>query len=135
MSKHDPIADMLTRIRNAQSVGEKEVYIPASNLKAAILKVLQEEGYIEDFSVNKSTDKNSAKRDIFVTLKYFQEKGVIEKIKRISRPGLRVYRRHDAMPVVRANLGIAIVSTSEGVMTAKNATARKLGGEVLCAVE
>jgi small subunit ribosomal protein S8 len=131
MSIHDPIADMLTCIRNAQSAGEKKVKVPSSNLKITILKVLLEEGYIENFE----TFSESGKNKLAVSLKYYQGKPVIEKIKRVSRPGLRIYRRSDQLPVVLAGMGIAIISTSKGVMTEKTARTQKLGGEVLCTVE
>ncbi len=131
MSMHDPIADMLTRIRTAQRVGEERVKMPSSKLKLAILKVLQEEGYINSFDVLTS----DGKKDIVVTLKYFQGRPVIENIQRVSRAGLRIYKRSDALPVVHAGLGIAIVSTPKGVMTERSARSLKLGGEVLCTVE
>jgi len=127
----DPIADMLTKIRNAQAVGHEEIKLPASKLKAAILAVLKEEGYIENFEVLTETKKNYLK----AVLKYFQDRPVIEKINRISRPGLRIYKHSDAMPTVRAGMGIAIVSTPKGVMTAKAARAQHVGGEILCVVE
>lgn len=127
----DPIADMLTRIRNAQAVGEKKIKLPASKRKAAILAILKEEGYIESFDVV----ANGAKKDINVTLKYFQDRPVIAKIQRVSRPGLRVYKQSNAMPTILAGMGIAIVSTPKGVMTAKTARAQNVGGEVLCVVE
>lgn len=131
MSMHDPIADMLTCIRNAQSAGEKKLKLPSSQLKVAILKVLVEEGYIESFEdlVEKG------KKSLIVSLKYYQGKPVIEKIKRVSRPGLRIYRRSDQLPVVLSGMGIAIVSTSKGMMTEKTARAQNLGGEVVCTVE
>jgi small subunit ribosomal protein S8 len=131
MSMQDPIADMLTRIRNAQAVGGLNLEMPSSNLKLAILDVLKSEGYIEDFqklSVN-------GKTDIQVTLKYYQGRPVIEKIKRVSRPGLRIYKGSNELPVVLAGMGIAIISTSKGVMTGRSAQAQNLGGEVLCTVE
>lgn len=131
MSMQDPIADMLTRIRNAQSVGQTETTFAASNFKIAILKVLKDEGYIEDYSV----DKAEGKKNITVALKYYQGRPVIEKIKRISRTGLRIYKASNKLPVVRAGMGIAIVSTSKGVMTERSARMQKLGGEVLCTVE
>jgi len=127
----DPIADMLTRIRNAQAVGEKKIKLPASKRKAAILAILKEEGYIESFDVI----ANGAKSDINVILKYFQDRPVIAKIQRVSRPGLRVYKQSNAMPTILAGMGIAIVSTPKGVMTAKTARAQNVGGEVLCVVE
>lgn len=131
MSMQDPIADMLTCIRNAQAIGKKQITMPASKLKAAILKVLQEEGYIESYEVKTSDGKQS----LDVVLKYFQGRPVIEKIRRISRAGLRVYRGSDNLQVVRAGMGIAIVSTSKGVMTERAARSQKLGGEILCTVE
>lgn len=131
MSMQDPIADMLTRIRNAQAVGEREITLPSSSLKQAMLKVLKEEGYIEDFQ-----EKNIAeKKCISVTLKYYSGSPVIAKIKRISKPGLRIYRSSNKLPSVLSGMGIAIISTPQGVMTEKNARAKNLGGEVLCTVE
>lgn len=131
MSMQDPISDMITRIRNAQAVGEKQVQFPASKFKMSILKILQEEGYIVSFS---ETNANG-KKNISVILKYYQDKAVIEKITRVSKPGLRIYRRTSGLPTVRAGMGIAIVSTPKGVMTERNARAQNLGGEVLCLVE
>lgn len=131
MSMHDPIADMLTRIRNAQNVGEQQVKMPSSKLKVAILNVLKEEGYVEDFEVSTTDGKNN----VNVSLKYFQGRPVIEKIQRVSRAGLRIYKRSKVLPVVRAGMGIAIVSTPKGVMTERAARAQNLGGEVLCTVE
>lgn len=131
MSMQDPIADMLTRIRNAQKVGEKQITMPGSKHKVAILKVLQSEGYIEGYELIKS----DGKQNLNVALKYYQGRPVIEKIQRVSRLGLRIYRGSDKMPVVRAGMGIAIVSTSKGVMTERAARAQKLGGEILCTVE
>lgn len=131
MSMQDPIADMLTRIRNAQAVSHKQVILPASKLKMAILKVLKDEGYIEDFEKQSVDGKNN----INVMLKYYQGRPVIEKINRVSRPGLRIYKRSTGMPTVRAGMGIAIVSTPKGIMTERAARAQKLGGEILCTVE
>lgn len=131
MSMQDPIADMLTRIRNAQAVGSLSLELPSSNVKQAVLNVLKSEGYIEDFEVVTAEGKT----DLKVTLKYYQGTPVIEKIKRVSRPGLRVYKRTDELPTVLAGMGIAIVSTSKGVMTERSARAQNLGGEVLCTVE
>lgn len=131
MSMQDPIADMLTRIRNAQMIGEKQITLPASKLKVSILKVLLEEGYITSYE----SFKADGKTNLGVTLKYYQGLPVIEKIKRVSRNGLRIYRGADKLPAVRAGMGIAIVSTSKGVMTERNARAQNLGGEVLCTVE
>ena len=131
MSMQDPIADMLTRVRNAQMVGEKDVSIPFSTLKVAILNVLKEEGYVSDFQ----TVDTDGKKNIKVGLKYYQGNPVIDKLKRVSRPGLRIYRRHDQLPTVLGGMGIAIISTPQGVMTEKSARAKKVGGEVLCTVE
>ena len=131
MTMQDPIADMLTRIRNAQAVAETNVKMPASKLKAAILKILQEEGYIQSYEIV----AQDGKKDLNVVLKYYQGQPVIEKINRVSRVGLRVYKSADDLPVVRAGMGIAIVSTPKGVMTAKAARAQNVGGEVLCVVE
>lgn len=131
MSMHDPIADMLTRIRNAQNVGEPQVKMPSSKLKLSILEVLKEEGYIDSYDVSTDDGKSS----VSVSLKYYQGRPVIEKIQRVSRAGLRIYKRSNALPVVRAGMGIAIVSTPKGVMTERAARAQNLGGEVLCTVE
>lgn len=131
MSMSDPIADMLTRIRNAQSARETQVKIPASKMKMSILRVLMDEGYIE--SVNVSEVDHI--KELVVGLKYFQGKPVIEKIKRESKPGLRVYRGVRNLPVVNAGLGIAIISTPKGVMSEKVARSQGLGGEVICTVE
>jgi small subunit ribosomal protein S8 len=131
MSMQDPIADMLTRIRNAQAVGEKQIKMPCSTVKMAILEVLKQEGYIGSYE----TLSEGGKKDLTVTLKYYQDKPVIDKIKRISRPGLRIYKRNNELPTVLAGMGIAIISTPNGVMTERAARALKLGGEVLCTVE
>jgi small subunit ribosomal protein S8 len=131
MSMQDPIADMLTRIRNAQAVGEKQVILPASKFKSAILNVLQEEGYIDSFE----TIVNNGKKDTTIKLKYYNDRPVIEKISKVSCPGLRVYKQTDELPTVRAGMGIAIISTSKGLMTEKTARSQKLGGEVVCLVE
>lgn len=131
MSMSDPIADMLTRIRNAQSAGEQHVKMPSSTLKVAILNVLKEEGYIDNFEVS----EDNGKKNLRVALKYFQGRPVIEKINRISRAGLRIYKGTDKLPSVAAGMGIAIISTPKGVMTERAARAQKLGGEVLCTVE
>jgi small subunit ribosomal protein S8 len=122
----DPIADMFTRIRNGQSAAKTAVTMPSSKLKVAIANLLKEEGYITDFSV--STD---AKPQLTVELKYFEGKEVIETIKRVSRPGLRVYKGRDELPKVQAGLGIAIVSTSKGLMTDRAARNAGLGGEII----
>mgnify|MGYP003731232971 FL=1 len=126
----DPIADMLTRIRNAHMVDKKEVNIPASNLKSAIASVMQQEGYIESFSV----DGEAATKTLTLKLKYYDDKPVIESLQRISKPSLRVYVKSTEMPSVMNGLGIVIVSTPKGVMTGQNAAAENVGGEVLCSV-
>ncbi len=125
----DPIADMLTRIRNAQMVGKASVSMRASNLKSAIAKVLKDEGYIKDFDVDASD-----KPQLTISLKYYQGKAVIEEVRRVSRPGLRIYKDSDSLPRVKGGLGIAIISTSKGVMTEKEARTQNIGGEVLCEV-
>src|SRR5476651_1611767 len=130
MSMTDPIADMLTRIRNAQMVGKTTVSMPASKLKASIAKVLQDEGYIDGFA-NKDAD---GKPQLEISLKYYAGTPVIEKIERVSRPGLRIYKGRDDIPKIMKGLGIAIVSTSKGVMTDRKARATGIGGEVLCIV-
>lgn len=131
MSMTDPIADMLTRIRNAQKSGQVDLSLPSSKLKIAVIKVLQQEGYVDSFEIKKQDGKSN----LNVTLKYYQGRPVIEKIKRVSRPGLRIYKSSSMLPIVRAGMGIAIVSTPKGVMTSRAAQAQKLGGEVLCTVE
>lgn len=130
MSMHDPIADMLTRIRNAQMVNKPRVSMPASKLKSAIASVLKDEGYIDGFNVQ----QNSGKPELEIDLKYYAGRPVIEKIERVSSPGLRIYRGSDKIPVVMNGLGVAIVSTSQGVMTDRKARAAGIGGEVLCVV-
>ena len=130
MSMTDPIADMLTRIRNAQSASKAQVSMPASKVKAAIASVLKEEGYIRDFGVTEV----DGKPELTIILKYFQGKPVIEAIRRISRPGLRIYKGKDELPKVRGGLGVAIVSTSQGVMSDRAARAAGHGGEVICIV-
>ena len=130
MSMSDPIADLLTRIRNAQMVSKTTVTLPSSKVKAAIAQVLKDEGYIDDFRV-----KNEAgKSELEITLKYYAGRPVIERIERVSRPGLRVYKGHDALPQVLNGLGVAIVTTPKGVMTDRKARASGVGGEVLCIV-
>ena len=131
MSMQDPVADMLTCIRNAQAMGIQKIKMPHSNLKGEILNVLQQEGYIESSDVV----AEGCKKVVSVTLKYYEGRPVIEKIKRISRPALRVYRGYDKLPSVRGGIGISIISTPKGVMADKNARAQKLGGEVICTVE
>ena len=130
MSMSDPIADMLTRIRNAQATNKVSVSIPSSKTKVGIAKVLKDEGYINDYAVG----DQDGKQVLEVTLRYFEGKGVIDMIKRVSRPGLRQYRGKDDLPRVYDGLGIAIVSTSRGVMTDHAARAAGQGGEVLCLV-
>jgi small subunit ribosomal protein S8 len=134
MSMHDPIADMLTRIRNAQLVGHTEVTMPASGLKSAIAKVLKDEGYIEDFAIRDKGGENGAKKELAIGLKYYAGRPVIERIERVSKPGLRVYKGRDDIPRVMNGLGVAILSTSRGVMTDRKARADGVGGEVLCIV-
>ena len=130
MSMSDPIADMLTRIRNAQIVEKTNVVMPSSKLKVAIAKVLKDEGYIDDFAVR----GEAARPELEISLKYYAGRPVIERIERVSRPGLRIYKgRHD-IPQVMNGLGVAIVSTSRGVMTDRKARANGVGGEVLCYV-
>jgi small subunit ribosomal protein S8 len=130
MSMSDPIADMLTRIRNAQASEKVSVEMPCSKVKVAIAAVLKDEGYIEDFKVSADTGKNTLE----IGLKYYAGRPVIEKIERVSRPGLRIYRASRDIPAVMNGLGIAIVSTSRGVMTDRKARASGVGGEVLCIV-
>jgi small subunit ribosomal protein S8 len=131
MSMTDPIADMLTRIRNGQNVSLKSVSMPSSRLKESIARVLKEEGYITGFEV---ADQPGNKHELTITLSYFDGKAVIEKIQKVSKPGLRIYRGKGDLPTVMGGLGVAIVSTSEGVMTERNARAKSFGGEVLCIV-
>jgi small subunit ribosomal protein S8 len=130
MSMHDPISDMLTRIRNAQLVGHAEVTMPASRLKASIAKVLKDEGYIDDYALRDS----GPKKQLAIALKYYAGRPVIERLERVSKPGLRVYKGRDDIPRVMNGLGVAILSTSRGVMTDRKARADGVGGEVLCIV-
>ncbi len=130
MSMSDPVADMLTRIRNGQSAGKQRIVMPASKLKAAIAQLLKDEGYVADVAAV----ENDGKRALEVTLKYFQGAPVIEMIKRVSRPGLRIYKNRDELPSVRGGLGIAIVSTSKGIMTDRAARKAGVGGEVVAVV-
>ena len=130
MSMSDPISDMLTRIRNAQSVQKATVLIPASKVKTGIANVLKNEGYITDFAV----EGDGATKSLTIELKYFEGVPVIERIQRASRPGLRVYRGKEALPKVLGGLGVAIVSTSAGVMSDRQAREKGIGGEVLCIV-
>ncbi|MFT3792696.1 MAG: 30S ribosomal protein S8 [Rudaea sp.] len=128
MSMTDPIADMFTRIRNAQATAKPTVRMPASKTKQAIAKVLKDEGYVRDFQVNKLANN---KAELEIALKYFEGKPAIETINRVSRSGLRVYRGKDALPKVLGGLGIAIVTTSAGIMTDAQARAQGVGGEVI----
>ena len=130
MSMSDPIADLLTRIRNAQLVSKAKVLVPSSKVKVAITQVLKDEGYIDGFQV-KTEDGKSV---LEITLKYYAGRPVIERIERVSRPGLRVYKGRDAIPQVQNGLGVAIVTTPQGVMTDRKARAAGVGGEVLCYV-
>ena len=129
MSMQDPLADMLTRIRNAQMAEKTLVSMPSSKLKAAVAKVLKDEGYIADFQIS-----SEVKPQLSIELKYFEGKPVIEEVKRISRPGLRQYKSVEQLPKVRGGLGVSIVSTNKGVMTDRAARAAGVGGEVLCTV-
>lgn len=130
MSMTDPIADMLTRIRNAQMAEKVAVSMPSSKLKVAIANVLKDEGYIDDFAVR----ENAGKAQLDIALKYYAGRPVIERIERVSKPGLRVYKGADELPKVMNGLGVAIVSTPKGVMTDRRARAGNVGGEVLCIV-
>ncbi|MCH9671346.1 MAG: 30S ribosomal protein S8 [Gammaproteobacteria bacterium] len=130
MSMQDPIADMLTRIRNGQMAGKAQVVMPASKVKSAIAVVLKDEGYIRDAEVK----PGEGHPELTVTLKYFEGRPVIASLKRVSRPGLRVYRPKDNLPKVMGGLGVAIVSTSHGLMTDRAARSAGYGGEVLCTV-
>jgi small subunit ribosomal protein S8 len=130
MSMSDPIADMLTRIRNAQLSEKNVVVMPASKLKQAIAQVLKDEGYIEHFAIRES----DGKPELYISLKYYAGRPVIEKIERVSRPGLRIYKPNKNLPNVMNGLGVAIISTSKGVMTERKARASGIGGEVLCIV-
>ena len=130
MSLTDPIADMLTRIRNAQMAEKSAVTMPSSKIKVAIANVLKDEGYIDDFAIR----ENGNKPELDIALKYYAGRPVIERIERVSKPGLRVYKGTDSLPRVMNGLGIAIVSTPKGVMTDRRARASKVGGEVLCIV-
>jgi small subunit ribosomal protein S8 len=130
MSMTDPIADMLTRIRNAQLAEKAEVRMPSSNLKVSIAKVLKDEGYVAGYAV----EENAGKATLAIELKYYQGVPVISMIRRVSTPGLRSYKGKDELPTVQDGLGIAIVSTSQGVMTDRAARAAGHGGEILCYV-
>jgi small subunit ribosomal protein S8 len=130
MSMSDPIADMLTRIRNAQRVDKTDVSMPSSKIKVAIAQVLKDEGYVDGFQVIEEAGRSTLKID----LKYYAGRPVIERIERVSRPGLRIYKASDAIPQVMNGLGVAIVTTSRGVMTDRKARSQGVGGEVLCYV-
>ena len=130
MSMSDPIADLLTRIRNGQSAGKAEVTVQSSGVKEAIVRVLKDEGYVSDYTVA----KDGARKSLVIALKYHAGKPVIERLERVSRPGLRAYRGKDALPKVLGGLGVAIVSTPKGVMTDREARRAGQGGEVLCVV-
>jgi small subunit ribosomal protein S8 len=130
MSMSDPIADMLTRIRNAQAVDKAVVVMPSSKIKVAIAQVLKDEGYVDGFAVK--TD--GGKSHLEIALKYYAGRPVIERIERVSRPGLRIYKGRDAIPQVMNGLGVAIVTTPKGVMTDRKARQTGVGGEVLCYV-
>lgn len=129
MSMQDPIADMLTRIRNGQAANKVSVKMPSAKLKVAIAKLLKDEGYIADYAV-----ADEAKPELEVTLKYFQGQPVVETIQRVSRPGLRIYKGKNELPKVMGGLGVAIVSTSKGLMTDRAARLAGMGGEVICYV-
>ncbi|KKC97959.1 30S ribosomal protein S8 [Photobacterium sp. WH77] len=129
MSMQDPISDMLTRIRNGQAAKKVAVKMPSSKLKVAIAALLKEEGFVADYAVS-----GEVKPELEVTLKYFETKAVIEQIQRVSRPGLRIYKKKDALPTVMGGLGIAVVSTSKGLMTDRAARKAGLGGEIICYV-
>lgn len=130
MSMSDPIADMLTRIRNGQQAQKVSVSMPCSKLKVSIAKVLQSEGYIDSFTIR----DNGVKPELDIVLKYYAGRPVIERIERVSRPGLRIYKGSDKLPRVMNGLGVAIVSTPRGVMTDRAARADRVGGEVICYV-
>ena len=130
MSMTDPIADLLTRIRNAQRAGKADVSMSASKVKAAILKVLKDEGYVGEYRLA----GDGAKTTLVIELKYFEGRPVIDRLERVSRPGLRIYRGKQSLPQVMNGLGVAIVTTPKGVMTDRKARATGIGGEVLCYV-
>ena len=133
MTMTDPIADMLTRVRNANTAMHDEVAMPSSKVKEALAELLKKEGYIEDFAVADNTDRQG--RTLTVTMKYSPERArIISGIKRVSKPGLRVYTKSDKIPRVLGGLGVAVVSTSQGLMTDREARKRHMGGEILCFV-
>jgi len=135
MSMSDPIADMLTRIRNAQRVEKNEVAMPSSKLKVAIAQVLRDEGYIEGYQIGAGTEGATCGHpELRIGLKYYAGRPVIERLERVSRPGLRIYRGRDDLPQVMNGLGVAIVSTPQGVMTDRKARTAGVGGEILCYV-
>ncbi|MCP3688456.1 MAG: 30S ribosomal protein S8 [Gammaproteobacteria bacterium] len=129
MSLQDPISDMLTRVRNAQKANKVNVVMPSSKQKANIAQVLKDEGYISDFNIS-----DEARKQLTIDLKYYQGKPVIDKIKRISRPGLRIFKSKDELPSINGGLGISIISTSKGLMSDRQARAAGHGGEVICQV-
>lgn len=131
MSMSDPIADMLTRIRNGQSADKASVSMPSSKFKESIANVLKEEGYIQDWK----TEQVGTKRELTIDLKYYMGKPVIDKIRKVSRPGLRIYKNAEELPRVIGGMGVAIISTSKGVMTDRTARENGHGGEVICTVE
>ncbi|BBP42723.1 30S ribosomal protein S8 [Thiosulfativibrio zosterae] len=130
MSMSDPIADMLTRIRNGQMAGHSNVVIPSSKVKVALAKVLKDEGYVNTYSIKEVNGKS----ELSVDLKYYEGKPVIEMIKRVSRPGLRVYKNKNELPQVIAGMGVAIISTSQGIMSDRQARTAGVGGEIICYV-
>ncbi len=130
MTMQDPISDMLTRIRNGLAAGKVHVAMPLSKQKRAIAEVLKSEGYVKDFTV----ETVEGKQELYIVLKYFDGKPVIDRLKRVSRPGLRIYRGKDELPSVLGGLGVAIISTSHGLMTDRAARAAGYGGEVICYV-
>ncbi len=130
MSMTDPVADLLTRIRNGQKAGKVRVTMPSSGIKKAVLKVLQDEGYIADFAA----EKDGPKEQLSVELKYFAGKPVIETVQRVSKPGCRVYRSKDELPKVLGGLGVAVISTPKGVMSDREARAQGHGGEIICVI-
>ncbi|MGH8274039.1 MAG: 30S ribosomal protein S8 [Gammaproteobacteria bacterium] len=131
MSMSDPIADLLTRVRNAQQAKHREVSMPASRYKASLAEVLKSEGYVEDYQLS---EPEGGKSVLTIRLKYFEGRAVIERLRRVSRPGLRVYRGADALPRVRGGYGMAIISTSQGLMSDRAARAAGHGGEIVCEV-
>ena len=130
MSMQDPLADMFTRIRNAQARAKRSVAMMSSKKKVAVAEVLKKEGYISDFEI----ESEGLKEQLIVHLKYYEGSAVIESIQRVSKPGLRIYRSKDELPIVIGGLGVAIISTSAGLMSDREARAKGMGGEVLCAV-